>query len=370
MIIDSHIYCFPALDSLAGHRSVPEHLRAVQWGHSRHQQPAIRLRDRTAVAPETLLVDPNGQPPWYLADVGFRIDHTHHRVQYTVDGEAYTQHYLPPNLHDTAFDAASAIAEMDYAGVDMALMHTELMLGRDVPYLADCIRRYPDRFRSMAPVDEWRIRSDPDGVIREVTDAVRGFGLHAIKFSTFYAYTAGPEPWDDGLYRPFWEAITKLGVPIFFTLRPNPDIADLREAYLHELDILKRWMERYPDNVCSLTHGFRWRLFRDGERLALPDRIWEPFANPKLSIEVSFPIRIGDWWDYPWRETWATHEAMLRHVGSDRMLWGTDMPFQNRYCTYRQSRQYIEKYLDFLGPDDLRLIMGGTAARILGIPLS
>ena len=46
------------------------------------------------------------------------------------------------------------------------------------------------------------------------------------------------------------------------------------------------------------------------------------------------------------------------------------MPFQNRSCTYRQSREYIEKYLAFLGPEDRRMIMAGTAARILGIPLA
>jgi hypothetical protein len=43
------------------------------------------------------------------------------------------------------------------------------------------------------------------------------------------------------------------------------------------------------------------------------------------------------------------------------------MPFQNRHCTYRQSRDHIEKYCDFLNQDDLDLIMGGTASRILGL---
>ena len=34
---------------------------------------------------------------------------------------------------------------------------------------------------------------------------------------------------------------------------------------------------------------------------------------------------------------------------------------------YRQSRDYIEKYCKFLGPEELELIRGGTAARILGL---
>ena len=58
---------------------------------------------------------------------------------------------------------------------------------------------------------------------------------------------------------------------------------------------------------------------------------------------------------------------MVDRIGARQLLWGTDMPFQNRFCTFRQSRDWIESYCDFLSDDDLRLIMGGTAARILGI---
>ena len=52
-------------------------------------------------------------------------------------------------------------------------------------------------------------------------------------------------------------------------------------------------------------------------------------------------------------------------IGADRLLWGTDMPFQNRFCTYRQSRDWIEKYCRFLDPQNLTHIMGETAGRIL-----
>jgi len=58
---------------------------------------------------------------------------------------------------------------------------------------------------------------------------------------------------------------------------------------------------------------------------------------------------------------------MLRRIGAAQLLWGTDMPFQNRFCTYRQSRSWIEKHCAFIGRDDLARIMGGTAARILGL---
>ena len=56
-------------------------------------------------------------------------------------------------------------------------------------------------------------------------------------------------------------------------------------------------------------------------------------------------------------------------TGPDRLLWGTDMPFQNRFCTYRQSRDWIEKYASaYLSADQITAIMGGTAARFLDLP--
>jgi len=102
----------------------------------------------------------------------------------------------------------------------------------------------------------------------------------------------------------------------------------------------------------------------------LPDEIWEPFQGENCNIEVCFPVRLGDIFDYPYREVFPTLEAMVENIGADHLLWGTDMPFQNRFCTYKQSRKWIEvPFADEIGvsDEDIFNIMGGTCARILGI---
>jgi predicted TIM-barrel fold metal-dependent hydrolase len=372
MIVDSHVYCFEPVDRPAGFASSEEHLRWVQASHAVHHQPAWRVRDR-APADSRVLAPAGRTDLSCLPDVSFRVDHACGRVVWTIDGEAYTKQFFPPNLRDLEFTPHGLIAEMDYAGVDMALLHTNPMLGRDSAYLADCVRLYPQRLRSMAPVDEWRIRSEMDAVIADLTTAIARRGLHAIKFNAPLASISGPEPWDDGPYRPFWEAATALRVPVFFTLGTGLEgdakasLADQRQGYLDEQEILMRWMERYPDRVCSLTHGFPWRVFLDRDRITLPPAIWEPYRNPNCHLEVCFPVRLGDLFDFPCREVWPTLEQMVEKIGADRLLWGTDMPFQNRFCTYRQSRGWIENYCTFLNPDQRAQIMGGTAARILGL---
>jgi hypothetical protein len=372
MIIDSHVYCFPPVDSPAGYATAQEHLNWVQASHARHHQPAQRIRDRAPASSDVLA--PEGTKDFErLPDVRFRVNKPRGRVVWNHEGEEYTKYFFPPNLRDGEYTPFSLTCEMDYAGVDMALVHTDPMLGRDAEFLGACVERFPDRLRSMAPVDEWRLPHETDAVIEELTSAIAGHGLHAIKFNTL-TYMVSDEPWDGGAYRPFWDAATGLGVPVFFTLGTGPDsrsggqsMAEQREGYVNELRILMRWMERYPDTVCSLTHGFPWRVFLEGDRIVLPEEVWAPFENPNCNLEVCFPVRLGDLFEFPYRELWPTLEQMVDRVGVEHLLWGTDMPFQNRFCTYRQSRTWIEKYCEFLTEDDLQMIMGGAAARILGL---
>ena len=372
IIIDSHAYCFKPADVPAGHDSGKSHLKWVQAAHAGHHQPAWRVRDRAPASSRVL--DPEGAFRLAdLPDLNFRIDRELGRVLWTVDGEDFSKQLYPPNLPNLEFTPHGLIAEMDYAGVDVTLLHTDPMLGREASYQADCVHLYPDRLRAMAPVDEWRIRTETDTVIGELETAITHHKLHAIKFIPQLAYLDTSAPWDDGPYRAFWKVATSLQVPIFFTLGTGPGectstSTDSQSAgYLDELKILLRWMDRYPDTPCSLTHGLPWRLFIDGDRIKLSNAIWDSFNNPNLHVEVSFPVRIGDLFDYPYEGVWDTFQEMVDRIGADRLLWGTDMPFQNRFCTYRQSRDWLEKVCGFLGPGELAWIMGGTAAKLLGL---
>lgn len=164
----------------------------------------------------------------------------------------------------------------------------------------------------------------------------------------------------------FLDAVTRLDVPIFFTLGPAPGSSDPRSGFEQQSWTLRRWHDRYPGVAASVTHGYPWRDEIQDGRLVLTEGMWAPFKNCGLSLEVCLPVRIGDLFDYPYVECRPAVEAMLRHIGADRLLWGTDMPFQNRFCTYRQSRRFLERHCgDLLSDDDLRKLMGGTAAALL-----
>ena len=120
MIVDSHVYCFEPVDHPAGHASAKEHLAWVQAAHAGHHQPAWRICDG-APASSQALAPPDGCDLSRLPDVNFRADHARGRVVWTIDGHDYTKQFFPPNLRNLEFTPHSLIAEMDYAGLDVAL---------------------------------------------------------------------------------------------------------------------------------------------------------------------------------------------------------------------------------------------------------
>jgi hypothetical protein len=54
-------------------------------------------------------------------------------------------------------------------------------------------------------------------------------------------------------------------------------------------------------------------------------------------------------------------------LGAGRLVWGSDMPNVERFCTYRQSFDYVRKYCPFLAAREKVLIPGGTCAAFYGI---
>ena len=50
-----------------------------------------------------------------------------------------------------------------------------------------------------------------------------------------------------------------------------------------------------------------------------------------------------------------------------KLVWGSDMPNVERFCTYGQSLEYLRRYCDFLPASDMDRILGDNAARLYRI---
>ena len=364
MIVDGHAYCFPGLGNANGFPSAREHLRYLQREMADHHQPVWRLSDR-APGDNGMLADPADRTLAGLREVDFRVG-GHGRFVWTVEGEEYAKQYLPPYLADLAHSPEMLAAQMDYAGIDRAVLHTDHVMGRLTDYLADCVRRHPTRLLALANLAEWEIERDSERAMAEVSRAY-GLGLHGYQFIVTSRYRHGiTTSWDGPGLRAFWDHVARLGKPVFFTLTPWPQ--PTVEGYLGQLRTWQGWLERYPEVPAVLTHGFPWRLFREGRRLRLPDRLFEPFRAPTATLQLLFHISLGNVWDYPYTELRTAIAQLVDALGSDRLMWGTDMPNVERFCTYRQTLETFTVHCRGLITDgDIENIVGGTAARLLGL---
>ena len=365
MLFDGHAYCFPSLKGARGFPNRGTFWRHLQQAMASHFQPSWRARDLTP-ADTSGLIDLSNWPSLdALKHANFRVAR-HGRFEWTVEDEDFFKQYFPPSVTDMSYLPESLVAEMDYAGVDMALLHRTPYLGIGNDFLASCVRRFPDRLKALAHVEEWLVEPDPEGSIQKLEKAVKERGLSGIQFlpPQLNLYGQGG-PWDAPGFHPFWDALASLDIPVFFSIKERVD--PRRESYLDEVKTLVRWMERYPDVTVVVTHGLNWRMFVEGDKINLPDEVWLPFENPNAHLQFLFPIGLGPVWDFPMPQVRPTIEECVKRIGADRLMWGTDMPIVMRFWTHTQNIDFIRKYCTFLGSQEMDAIMGGTTARLLGV---
>ena len=372
MIYDGHAYCFPDLTKDGGFADPEQFKRHLQIAMARHFRPAWRKRDR-ALGDNSGLADPN--IPWSfdgLRDAQFRPA-GHGRFEWTAGEEVYVKQYFPPSVVDMSYPAANLVAEMDYIGVDMALLHRTPYLGIGNDFIADCVRHFPDRLQGLAHVEEWLVQPEPDASIKKLERAIGEQGLSGLQFlPDFMALYGQTDDWDGAGFQPFWDAFASLNSPLFMTpsyqALAAPGGGEI-EAVVGQLRKIHGWMERYPDNKIVLTHGLTWRMFVDENSLAIPDEVLDavPSDSPNFHLQLLFPIFLGGMWDYPLLQVRPTMEKLVERIEVDRLLWGTDMPIVMRFWTYGQCLEHMRVCCDFLDADQVDQIVGGNMARLMGL---
>ena len=297
----------------------------------------------------------------------------HGRYEWIENGEIHVRQVMPPTNVVNGFSAEQLVAEMDHAGIDWALVHRSPYLGIGNSFVADCVRRFPDRLHALAHVEEWLVKPEMDRCIAKLEHAIRELGLHGLQWLGHSRFSYGQsDHWDDPIFRPWWDAVASLNIPVFFTGLGIPKemgaTKNPLEHYQKELRSLGNWMERYPDVMVMLTHGFNFRGFMEDDRLELPEGVFEaaPIDNPNFNVQALFVNSFGGDWDYPMPQIRPALLQMVERMGADHVAWSTDIPQNLRHYTYLQCIDSIRVNCnDILSESDIDFILGGTMARIM-----
>jgi predicted TIM-barrel fold metal-dependent hydrolase len=358
MIIDAHAHCFPYVGNVGEFASAAEHLLYWQEQISTHRQGARRVRDSALAAKPTLWDGKTTGMKGLRNDVNFHVA-KHGRFEWEADGEKYFHQYFPPTLDDMEATPSRMLAQMQYLGVDKALIHFGRNYGVTDEYLAEVRAQHPDKFRCCTEVDENRANEDKQ--IAKLTRAVEQLNLSALYFANNgFSDSNFQNAFDQDKYLPFWQEVARLGIPVLWDIRfmQRSTHAD----YMQEAKRLHRHIRRFPQTHNVLTHSVpRHALDADGR---IPEELWALFAEPNLTIELLFPILDGHRWDYPYAEAQPIIRALYDRLGPTRLLWGSDMPNVERNCTYAQSLDYVRKYSSYIPAADMEMILGTNADKI------
>lgn len=358
LVIDSHVHTFPYLGGASGFPTIEEHMNMFQRGLYFAVNPTRRRRDNSVVPGQTLW-NGEGAGPEGLADVGLRIGRCG-QIDWSTAGEGLYLQYFAPSLENQASSPEYMVAEMNYAGVDVAVLQNAPMYGVLNDFFADCLRKYPKRFIGLGHV--WEASAHTDEQLSELDRCANALGLGGIFYSMMGFWMGGyRDNLDDAKYRPFWEEIRRLQMVVFWDA--NGFGSNTAESYSDQLHRICQVHERHAGIAGVLVQAFPLSFYGREGRYVLPDAAYTLGELPGFCFELAYPISNGREWEYPYPETWPFIHQLYDHFGPERLVWGSDMPNVLRFCTYGQSHQFL-RHCNFLSDQDLGLILGRNVARL------
>ncbi len=273
---------------------------------------------------------------------------------------------------------------MDEAGIDMAVLTTNDIHGLEQmmrwnDFCARVVTENPKRFVGFACIPP--LGGKP--AFEELERAVQELGLKGVHIFT----RVEGRPLDSRELWPFYEKVSELGIPVDVHVTLNPDGFDaLHAPYpLHfvmarELDMcattlricLGGVLEDFPDLTLIMNHF-------GGGVSSVVERLDAYFSDVGPGpADFYFEKRLIS---RPWREyfdklyfSMAGREVgvqavkcALTNISPRKLLFGTDWPFNFDYRPH-DVRRYADEIRKLgLSADDTDAILGGNAARLLGL---
>lgn len=355
-IVDCHGHIFPPLAGACGFASADEHLLYLQYAmHTHGNQPVVRRSDGATIAEKHLWAADDPSESGRVPDLNFRVD-GNGRMAWEFGGETYHIQYLSPATLNLDSPAETIVAQMDYIGVEKMVLQNDHIYGNSADIFADAMTRFPDRFIGLAQVEEgfaWQ-----DKQILRLESQVVEKGMSGLYFALSGFMRSGWESnYADPQFRPFWETVGRLKLPVFWVFPGTTPWG----GFVEEMDRFGSWLEAFPDIPSVIVHGWPTALFDDGSgRIVWPETIQRIQSEHLVYSEILYPISWGRQHEFPYPGAVDHVRQFTDRFGADKLIWGADMPNVERYCTYRQSLDYILNACDFLSAEEKRAVFAET----------
>lgn len=246
---------------------------------------------------------------------------------------------------DSGFSAAEAIAEMDAAGVDRAVIVPPTWVGENNATALEAAEAYPGRFAVMG-------RFDIDARDREEQLAHWLEQPHMLGLRVTFLAKPRWDQLEDGSLDWFWTACERHAIPLMVLFTGMPAKA---------LPIA----ERHPGLTLILDH-MALRLDRRGPDAFADIEVLESLARfPGVCVKVSSVPNFSAE-PYPHVDVHPYLRRLYGAYGPQRLFWGSDVT--RLTGAYRDCVRLFSEALDFLTQEDREWILGRALAERLGWP--
>ncbi|MCC7447908.1 MAG: amidohydrolase [Anaerolineae bacterium] len=267
---------------------------------------------------------------------------------------------LPPLCERTTYTPEMLIAQMDWAGVQRAVLLQGPFYGECNDYARAAIQRYPDRLVGMAYLDPWS--PDPQqffentfaepcfkGVKLECSEAAGLCGLHPD------ARLDSPElGW-------LWDTLEQRG--LLLTL----DLGAVGSRS-YQTQAVRAIAETHPNLKIVIAHlaqptpaveadPQRWQQWQDQIDLGCLPNVWFDTA--------ALPAYLPDE-DYSYPTAGRYIRIAIERIGPQKVIWGTDQPGLLGQATYPQLVKMARLHTQFLAPREQALVLADNAILVYG----
>jgi predicted TIM-barrel fold metal-dependent hydrolase len=249
---------------------------------------------------------------------------------------------LPPHRAEP-YSMAQALADMDAAGIDRAVIHPPSWDEDSNALAIDAVRAHPHRFAILGrlALDRPESRGLIDGWKKHP-------GMLGLRFTFLQPHQ---KTWPhDGTMDWLWPAAEQAGVPVALLA-------------VEFLPLLGRIAERHPRLKLIVDHMAAVRGAKGDAAFAKVDELTALAKYPNVAVKATGgPGVAAD--GYPFRGLHPYYRRIYDAFGPQRMFWGTDIT--RMPCRWSQCVTAFTEEMPWLPERDKELIMGRAICDWLG----
>jgi predicted TIM-barrel fold metal-dependent hydrolase len=245
--------------------------------------------------------------------------------------------------------------EMDQNGVDRAVVVCARIDHNpdNNDYIADEVRRRPDRLAQFADVDcSWWPTYHTPGAAERLSEAAETLPIAGF---THYLKDTDDGRWlhsQDGLA--FFQVAAERKLIASISCRP------------HHQPAIRTVAEAFPTLPILIHHMGLVRFDPGSPPREKVKEVLASAALPNIYVKVSgFAYAADVKWDFPYADTLWMVRALYELFGPQRLCWGSDYPVVRQFMTYRQAVEALRTHCSFIPAADMEWILGKTLAQLL-----